>query len=643
MCGIVGFKTFKYFRELNCDLGSACDCMQHRGPDDSGIYSDATCGVGLAHRRLSIIDLSDAGRQPMTVSDYPVWIVFNGELYNFVKIRKSLIEKGHRFYSRTDTEVILRAYLEWGIDCLKKFVGMFALAIWDSKKQTLFLARDRIGKKPLYYHLAGDTLIFASELKAIRAFKALSLEVDPDAISLFLHFQYIPAPKTIYKKTSKLLPGHYLKCGGETLTCKPYWNLPGKRNRCELAASGEAETVSRLDSVLTDAVSDRLVSDVSLGALLSGGIDSSIVVALMQKLSTSPVRTFSIGFKEKGYNEAIWAKRVAGHLGTDHTELYVTPDEALDVISYLPKIYDEPFADSSAIPTYLVCKLARSQVTVALSGDGGDEQFCGYVRYWSTRAVASKFQRLPDAMRKTIAALMQALPSDWVESCYRPLRPFLPQRYKMENFSDKWLRLKQILVKGHLSELYRMTVCLWSEDQIYRLLDRALPESQYDDAFAETTSWPLLQRLMHVDQRTYLPDAMLVKVDRASMANSLEVRSPLLDHRVVEYTSNLPEKLKYRNGNSKYILKELLARYVPRKYFDRPKMGFGIPLAQWLRGDLKSMLLDYLSPESLKKEGLFDIKFIETKLKEHLSGDYNHQYRLWSLLIWEMWRRQWLR
>ena len=374
MCGIVGFRCKNDFGILRESLPRAVARLNHRGPDDSGLFFDPKAGVGLGHRRLSVIDLSIGGRQPMKSDDGSVSVVYNGEVYNFEEIRSTLEGYGHHFKSDSDTEVILKAYIQWGIDCLKRFVGMFAIALWDAPKQCLFLVRDRLGIKPLYYHFHKGTLLFASELKAFMAFRYFNRDIDPDSVPFFLHYQYIPAPKTIFKHTYKLLPGHYLMYNGKELSSHEYWTLPDRQEGPGRPGSSEDERVEELHDLLTRAVSDRLVSDVPLGALLSGGIDSSVVVALMQKVNTSPVRTFSIGFREPGYNEAPWAARVARHLGTDHTELYVTPREAMDVIPRLPEIYDEPFADSSAIPTFLVSHLTRSYVTVALSGDGGDEQ-----------------------------------------------------------------------------------------------------------------------------------------------------------------------------------------------------------------------------------------------------------------------------
>jgi asparagine synthase (glutamine-hydrolysing) len=644
MCGIVGFKSKSHFQSLKDQLSAASNSLSHRGPDDAGLFFEQSAGVGLAHRRLSIIDLSSAGHQPMSTGDGKLLISYNGEIYNFKKIRSTLEELGHKFTSATDTEVVLKAYLQWGTDCLEKFIGMFAFAIWDGHHQTLFLARDRLGIKPLYYYLnqSQRTLIFASELKAIMAFKDFAREINTDAVPLFLHYQYIPAPRTIFKNTYKLLPGHFIIYNGEKVTEQAYWTLSEKPNFSNDPGLTEKEYLQHLDELLTAAVSDRLISDVPLGALLSGGIDSSVVVALMQKISSIPVRTFSIGFREQGYNEAPWAAGVAEHLKTDHTELYVSAKDALDVIPRLPDFYDEPFADSSAIPTFLVSHLTRKQVTVALSGDGGDEQFAGYVRYWTTRTMAETFNKWPLPVKKILAKVLGGFPSSWVEKCYRPLQRFLPQRLRVANFQDKWQKLIKQMDQTQISELYRMTICLWSEEEITSILAQKLPESQYEHTFQETGDWPLLARLMRVDQKTYLPDAMLTKVDRASMATSLEVRVPLLDHRVVEFTATLPEYFKYRNGTGKYLLKKLLAKYMPVRQFERPKMGFGVPIDRWLRFDLKDLLRDYLSPHRLKREGLFNAGFVEKKIDEHLNGQANHQYRLWSLLMWELWRERWL-
>ena len=642
MCGIAGFKTDRNFHLLRESLPEATSSLSHRGPNDSGLFFDANHGLGFGHRRLSVIDLSEAGRQPMASDDGRVRIVYNGEVYNFREIRKTLEGLGHTFRTDTDTEVVLKAYCQWGIDCLKRFSGMFSLGLWDETKECLFLARDRLGIKPLFYYYVSGTLFFASELKALMGHSAFPRDLDYDAVPLLLHYQYIPAPRTVFKNTFKLLPGHFARFCKGVLNIDPYWSLPDPEGEAQMPIQREEDALEELDRLLTVAVSDRLISDVPLGGLLSGGIDSSIVAALMQKASNAPVKTFSIGFNEPGFNEAPWAAKVAEHLNTDHTEFYVSPGDALAVIPRLPEIYDEPFADSSAVPTFLVSKLARSRVTVALSGDGGDEQFAGYVRYWSTRAMAGAFQRLPEWFRNSTGCALGKIPASWLEKCYMPWRSFLPQRFNVANFPNKWQKLVDLMQGGDIQSLYRMTVQLWPKEVLPDLLHVNLAESQYEETFQDTEGWPILPRLMRVDQKTYLPDAMLTKVDRASMAVSLEVRVPLLDHRVVEFTSSLPDELKYRNGKGKYLLRKLLSRYVPEALFERPKMGFGVPIEKWFRGDLKEMVSDYLSVSRLKREGLFDPNCVEIHLKEHLSGKANHQYRLWALLMWEMWRERWL-
>ncbi len=643
MCGIVGFKTSGRFQLFANDLRAASMALSHRGPDDSGIFTDRHAGVGLAHRRLSVIDLSPSARQPMGTEDGKVQIVYNGEVYNFGEIRKILEQAGHTFKTRSDTEVVLKAYLQWGTEAFGKFVGMFALAIWDGRNDALILARDRLGIKPLYYHFKNGTLLFSSELKAMMAFKGFSRELDPDAVAMFFHYQYIPSPRTIFKDTYKLLPGHWAIFEGNSVRATSYWDPGLRRQEANDNPISEQEAIEALEMLLHESISDRLISDVPLGALLSGGIDSSIVVSLMQKVSSSPVRTFSIGFEEKEYDEAPWASQVARHLGTDHMEFYVTPREAIDVIPRLSEIYDEPFADSSAIPTFLVCRLARSYVTVALSGDGGDEQFCGYVRYWATDSFFSgSFSKLPSSMRIALGSILEKIPLPLATRCHEILTPRLPKRFRIANFLDKWQKLIALSKGNNLIDFYRTCICIWPEEEVSRLARIQLKDSLFEACFKESSVSSTLSCLMEVDKRTYLPDCMLTKVDRASMAVGLEVRVPLLDHRIVEFSSRLPDSLKYRNGSGKYLLRKLLAKYVPPELFNRPKMGFGVPIGKWFRKELKELLLDYLSPDRLRREGLFNMKIVEDKVREHLSGRSNHQYRLWSLLMWEMWRERWL-
>ncbi len=642
MCGFVGFRITQDFHHFAASLKAATDSLRHRGPDDAGIFFDDLHGVGLGHRRLSIIDLSPTGSQPMESNDGNLVIVFNGEVYNFLDIRRDLVRLGHAFMGTSDTEVVLAAYAQWGEDCLERFNGMFSLAIWDRRKGHLFLARDRLGIKPLYYSFTEKGLLFGSELKALMAMNGFARRIDPDAFSLYLHYQYIPAPRTIFFDTFKLEPGHFLLYDGNQVSKKRWWTPTENRPANDPVETIDKEdALRRLDSLLTRVVSDHLISDVPLGALLSGGVDSSIVVAMMQKVSDSPVRTFSIGFTEQGFNEAPWARKVADHLGTAHTELYVSPQDALHTIDRLAEIYDEPFADSSAVPTFLVSKLTRDQVTVALSGDGGDEQFAGYVRYWMTDTMTRTMNWIPTGTRKFVKQVLGMIPASKTARYYDRIRHLLPRRFQVANFPDKWEKLINQLGYADLSDLYRMTVSIWSKEAVLQLTGRPVPSGTFENAFMAPSHRCVMDRLMMVDRQTYLPDAMLTKVDRASMAASLEVRVPLLDHRVVEFTSRLPVSLKYRSGKGKYLLMELLTRYVPRHLVERPKMGFGVPIAQWFRNELQELLHDYLSTDRLKAEGRLDADVVRQILKEHQQGTKDHHHRLWSLLMWEMWRDRW--
>ena len=512
---------------------------------------------------------------------------------------------------------------------------MFALAIWDGNKQQIVMARDRLGIKPLYYHHTGEHFLFSSELKAMQAFSRFSPNIDPEAQSLFLHYQYVPGPRTIFKDTYKLLPGHFCIVSDNSVSTYRFWDIPDIHEQNEL---NETDALDHLEALLTRAVSDRMISDVPLGALLSGGIDSSLVVALMQKVSAAPVKTFTIGFEEAGYDESPWARKIADYLKTDHTELFITPKAARDVISDISDVYDEPFADISAIPTILVSKLARSEVTVALSGDGGDEQFAGYVRYWTTHSLINSMKYFPQSM----AEFLTKIPPPLLFRFYRPLIRFLPQRFRIQNFYDKWEKFLYLSSQRELKELYRMTICLWTPEEVHALTGKTVPGSRYETEFDRNPHASDLNQMMRVDMNTYLPDAMLTKVDRAGMASGLEVRVPLLDHRVVEYTMGLPDHLKYSAGTGKYLLKKLLERYLPPDLFVRPKMGFGVPMGAWFRKELKEFLLDYLSPSRLKRTAWFNPSYVEGKIQEHMSGRVNHQYRLWSLLVWEMWAERWL-
>lgn len=643
MCGIAGFYSKKRYSDLRENLPEAASFLKHRGPDDAGLYFDKNAGVGLAHRRLSVLDLSSAGHQPMQSEDSAVTITYNGEIYNFIQIQNELRKKGHRFHSASDTEVIIHAYLEWGIRCIQRFIGMFAFAIWDARSKTLIMARDRMGIKPIYYYFYNGTFLFASELKALTAFCSFEKRINFHALDLFLHYQYIPCPHSIYKNTFKLPPGQLLIFDGQYLKQETYWRLPSRRPVESGAEKNEPEYLEHLDGLLTQAVSDRLVSDVPLGTLLSGGIDSSLVAALMKKIHPGDVKTFSIGFSERGYNEAPHAKRIAKFLNTRHTEFYVSPEDVLGVVPEIPMIYDEPFADASALPSFLVSRLTRSQVTVALSGDGGDEQFCGYARYAGTHAAHRLLHPFPLPIRRMIAAALNILPPSVVLRIYHKLMPLFPPALQMENFKDKWQKLILQFSYSDIEEMYRETIRIFSFGQIRQLLNdhRSFLPGQFEAAFDQTADWPDVSRFMFVDQMTYLPDAMLTKVDRASMAVGLEIRVPLLDHRVVEYTASIPESLKCRHGKGKYLLKKLLERYLPANLFERPKMGFAVPIEQWLRREMKPLVDDYLSEQRLKKEGIFNPRFVNRLIEEHLSEKANHQYRLWTLLVWQMWKETW--
>lgn len=645
MCGIVGFYSNTRGNGLVEDLDNATLALRHRGPDQSGTYiqnDDSRC-VGLGHRRLSIIDLSQSGAQPMESADGNVVVVFNGEIYNFNALKKELLSQGFHFKTKTDTEVIVNAYLQWGVSCFQRFIGMFAICIYDRLKKKIYLVRDRIGIKPVYYYRDRDVLIFGSELKALMAFQRFPRNVNRESVASFLHYQYIPAPQTIFRDTCKLPPGNILEYDGNGLEIRPFWSLPLPSSSFAATRDFDEKSVLQtLDDLVSTAVSDRLVSDVPIGALLSGGIDSSVVVALMQKNMSSAVKTFSIGFSEENYNEAPWANKVAHYLGTDHTELYLEPGRALDMVPRLPEIYDEPFADPSALPTYLVSCLTKSYVTVALSGDGGDEQFGGYARYWATHYLHQKMRHVPVNIRVPISRALACLSPATVAEIYNRCLDYLPKKLQVTNFQDKWEKLIRQLTQGSIIELYRMAVCIWSEDALNDLIGALPPVDTFKSAFEQVSGLSAVLQCMYVDQHTYLPDAMLTKVDRASMSNGLEIRVPLLDHRIVEFVSQLPQAVKMPNGSAKFLLKKVLARYLPESLFDRPKMGFGVPIDSWLRTDLKDLLLDYLSVERLKKEGWFNTSLVERLISEHLSGVRSHHHRLWALLMWELWRERWM-
>ena len=627
--------------ELPSSVRGMVASIRYRGPDDFGVWCDERVGIGLGHARLSILDLSPEGHQPMVSASGRYVISYNGEVYNFAELRSELGVVGQKFRGHSDTEVMLAAFEEWGIEkAVQRFVGMFAFALWDKQTRTLTLGRDRLGEKPLYYGWQGEAFLFGSELKALRAHPAFRAEVDRNALALLLRHNYIPAPYSIYQGISKLSPGCLLTVSLSQRNPRivPYWS--GKQAiEAGLAhpfEGSESAAVSALEALLKDAVGQQMVADVPLGAFLSGGVDSSTVVALMQAQSSRPVKTFTIGFHEEGYDEAPHAKSVARHLGTEHTELYVMPKEAMDVIPRLPALYDEPFSDSSQIPTFLVSELARRHVTVSLSGDGGDELFGGYNRYFWATNIWRRVGWAPQPMRAALAGALMALPPSTWNGVFRGLSRFLPVGWRYANPGDKLHKLAEILAVRTPEEIYLDLVSHWKQPTEVVRGTQEPPTVLTDPA-----QWANLpdfeQRMMYLDQMTYLPDDILTKVDRAAMGVSLETRVPFLDHRVVEFAWSLPLSMKIRHGQGKWLLRQVLYRHVPKELMERPKMGFGVPIDVWLRGPLKGWAEELLDEGRLQREGYFDPRPIRGKWAEHLTGRRNWSYYLWDVLMFQAW------
>jgi len=648
MCGIAGLIAVDPSadpKELLALGHKMADAIVHRGPDDSGVWIDGAINVVLAHRRLSILDLSPAGHQPMVSACGRYVIVYNGEIYNSSDLRSKLETAGHasgwRGYS--DTEVLLSSIVAWGLEeTLCRARGMFAFALWDKSKKILSLARDRIGEKPLYYGTIGDTFVFASELKALRALPAARLDIDPGALGLLLRYGYVSPPYSIYRGIFKLPPGTILRVAGDGHFGEPkaWWHFPavaleGTANPYTLS---DADALEQLDLILRTAVGEQMVADVPLGAFLSGGVDSSMIVALLQTLTNSPLRTFTVGFSESHYNEATYARAVASHFGTNHTELEVHPAQALQIIPRLPEIYDEPFGDSSQIPTALVCALTKQHVSVCLSGDGGDEVFCGYNRYFWAASLWNRFSIIPAWLRRTVSSGISAMPADSWNKLFGVVRPLMPPQMQVINPGDKLIKLSQVIDVHSPEALYRELVSQWRGQ---------LPLFSFSEPttlISDPTQWPtfssLTARMMAVDTLTYLPDDILVKLDRAAMAASLETRAPFLDPRVIKFAWHLPLRHKVRNGQGKWLLRQLLYRYVPRSLVDRPKQGFGVPIEHWLRGPLRDWVEDLLSPTELAADPFLDSAPIRALWHRHLSG-FNAQHALWPLLMYLAWKRRW--
>jgi asparagine synthase (glutamine-hydrolysing) len=644
MCGIAGMVDWRAATSADTlrSIGEAMiETVRHRGPDAGDVWVEPEGGVALGQRRLAIIDLSPGGAQPMHSADRRYVITFNGEIYNYRDIRRELQAAGRSMRSDSDTEVLLEACALWGVEAaIERAIGMFAFALWDRKTRSLVLARDRLGIKPLYYAASPARVLFASQLKAFRAAPGWKPTIDEDAVVGYLRHAYVAQPRTIYREAEKLAPGHILTLReGATPTPKCFWDLRG------IAAAGQRrndpapdanEAIGCLDALLRDSVSLRMIADVPLGAFLSGGIDSSTVVALMQAQSTRPVKTFSIGFHESGYDEAQCAKRVAAHLGTDHTEFYVEPRHALDVIPRLPDWFDEPFADSSQIPTYLVSELTRKHVTVALSGDGGDELFAGYNRYVWAERLAHAVNLVPRPLRGASATALRALaPETW-----NRLFAFVPAAWRPALPGDKLHKITTLLDNPEPDAIYRRLVSQWERPEEIAAAGQEPHGPLWDTTIAR--DFPdLVPRMQFLDMVSYLPDDILTKVDRATMAVGLEGRVPLLDHRVVAYSWSLPGALKLRGGRSKWLLRRVLDRYVPRSLIDRPKMGFGVPIDAWLRGPLRDWAESLLTPARLAGYGFVRVEPVRRAWREHLEGSRNWQYPLWTVLMLQAWRERW--
>ncbi len=642
MCGIAGLfgpHTSAGQRREATEL--MLHALIHRGPDDHDLWQDNTDGVTLGHRRLSILDLSPLGRQPMHGKNFS--IVFNGEIYNFRALRQRLeTDFHHGFRGHSDTEVLLAGFEYWGVEkTLAEINGMFAIALWDHRVKCLHLMRDRLGEKPLAYGLIDGMLAFASEVRAISRIPQFKSGLDPAAIAAMVQFNNIPAPMTIYKGIFKLEPGHLLTFTREHLRsatlpdAKAYWSCEevfrqGIQNQFILP---ESELLTQLDQLLLDSTLMRMEADVPLGAFLSGGVDSSLTVAMMQAQSAKPIRTFTVGFADPRYNEAEFAKNIAAHLGTDHTELYVSDQQVLEAVPQMARVFDEPFSDSSQVPTFLISQLTRKHVTVVLSGDGGDELFAGYARYLAAQALWKKISPVPSGLRRALAQLLlMPSPQGWT-AALDWLKIVLPAARRGSAIGFKIHKMAGLLGAQTADELYRLWISQWSGSDFPLAHSPVAPK-----VFAVPTDFTRdpIRRMMYLDCMHYLPDEILVKVDRAAMAVSLETRIPLLDHRVVEFSSRLPMHFLARAGRGKYLTRKLLEKYVPLQLFDRPKMGFNAPIQHWLRGPLKEWAEELLSEDRLKREGNFQPALVRNKWRQHLNG-YDCAWELWSVLMFQAW------
>ncbi|MCJ8345948.1 asparagine synthase (glutamine-hydrolyzing) [bacterium] len=642
MCGITGFIDFKgqLGNKAISILKDMTDAIIHRGPDADGHFICSKKRVALGHRRLSILDLSEAGAQPMVSRSQRYHIVFNGEIYNFKDLRKHLESlRNIQWRGHSDTEILLEYIEEYGFEkTLNDLNGMFAISLFDQEENKLYLARDRAGEKPLFFGKQGDFFFFGSELKSFLKHPAFKNEIDRDVLCSFLRHNYVPAPLCIYKGITKLAPGSYieLNIASSAFESKYYWNPLEKKTDTKMFQGSEAEAKSQLHELLVDAVNIRMEADVPLGAFLSGGVDSSLIVSLMQAQSEKKVKTFTIGFEEDQYNEAKFAQEVADHLKTDHTEMYVSSQQTLDVIPNLAKYWDEPFADSSQVPTFLVSQIAKQKVTVCLSGDGGDELFSGYDRYFWTENIWSKLNKFPKSLRGAIGSILSNSNPETLDFLFSLIKPVLPKKLQFDNFAGKVAKLAPALSSRSVIELYHILLSHWNTPQDIVLnaqenlnITQRIQESGFKEEIIE---WN-----MFCDFNNYLPDDILTKVDRASMAVSLEGRIPLLDHRIIEFSWGLPRDMRVKNGVGKHLLRSILYDYVPKTLIDRPKKGFGVPIDMWLKGPLKDWACDLLSKDRLQRDGYFKAEPILKKLQEHIDGTGAWHYYLWDILMFQLW------
>ena len=632
MCGIAGLVDFGRKTSLET-LKAMTDVLHHRGPDDGGYFFEGldSYQLGLGHRRLSILDLSNHGHQPMQFQN--LTMIYNGEVYNFVEIRTELEKQGYTFESHSDTEVILKAYHKWGIEAVHRFNGMFAIAIFDRQAQILTIIRDRAGVKPLYWYQKDGLFMFASELKSFHQHPGFVKELNHDGLALYLQYGYIPQPHTILNFTHKLQAGHSLQLNFQTseLKIEKYWDVTDCYNEPKLDIS-EQEAIEETERLLKSACEYRMVADVPVGMFLSGGYDSSAVTALLQSERTEKLKTFSIGFHEEKFNEAHHAKKVAEYLGTDHTEYYCTQKDALDILPDLPEIWGEPFADNSVIPTTLVSKLAREQVTVSLSADGGDEVFGGYDKYVQAQHYHQLFNKLP--MRSSLAKLLQNMPAQGtgLDAVIR-------------NFSGKYSRAVSIMSADNPTQVMQSLQQFFTDSELSGLLKQNANRviTSFDELMDLNPELNDLDKMMAIDFKTYQLDDILTKVDRATMSVSLEGREPLLDYRLIEYVARLDPTLKIRNGDKKYLLKQITHKYLPKELMDRPKMGFSVPIVDWFSDELKHYLEHYFESSKLEQQGLFNVNRLLKMKKQYLAGQRHHIGKIWTILVFQMWYERWMR